>query len=393
LCAAAIAAAWGLCPSGLAADTELAFGWDSPGGGLALEAAIRQGFFKEEGITASAARTRLPEFAEAVASGRIAAGELDGRVLGLYRDGAKVGPAAGLYSGFLEIIGLKERPEGKIKLAVENIGGGPAVAAARHYRSLGVDPDQGMEWVEAPLDKLLTALSDGKATAAARWEEKRSGQAGGHGAAAGHGGEAAGGHKAAAGHGGKAGEGHKAAAGHDGGAGEGHKAAAGHGGEKHGTEGESHGDAGNEPYRIIYSASASLPPPSEDGEASANPHAKHTAAHHFFTSFVVLSRDLYEKDPALAAAVTRAWIRGAAWVGENKEEAARIGIEAKVWDGDAKSLEAEIERYMWMPGVSHAKEHLKSYIREWVRRGLLPAGTDEGKFFDGFFIQALPDLN
>lgn len=146
-------------------------------------------------------------------------------------------------------------------------------------------------------------------------------------------------------------------------------------------------------WKVVYSASASLPAPSADGRASGNPHAGHTAANHFFISFAVLGRDLYERDPELAAAVTRAWIRGAAWTGENLAEAAGIGVDAGVWDGDAAGLESELARYMWMPGVAHAKEHLKSYVREWVRRGLLPSGTDEGKFFGALFIQALPDLS
>jgi NitT/TauT family transport system substrate-binding protein len=108
---------------------------------------------------------------------------------------------------------------------------------------------------------------------------------------------------------------------------------------------------------------------------------------------VILSRDLYDRDPAKAAAITRAWIRGARWVGENPEAAAELGVSAGIWDGDADSLRKEIDRYMWMPGVAHAKEHLKSYVHEWKGRGLLPKDTDEEEFFGKLFIQALPDVS
>jgi ABC-type nitrate/sulfonate/bicarbonate transport system substrate-binding protein len=393
-------------------DTALTLGWQSPGGGLALEAAIRNGFFKEEGIEATAVRIPAEEFTEGVSSGRIVAGELDGSVLALYRDGAAIGPSAGLYSGFLEIFGRKTQPE-KIRLAVESKGSGPAVAAARHYRTSGTDPDTAVEWVETGPDGLFKALQDDKASAFARWETRRAAPSGAHGSGSGnppaHGGGQSHGDQAGKpqGHGpngenceppaqgGGHGQGPKGENPDPQAQGHAHGQAAPPGGPQGHPEGHASGQHGSQlcDCETLYSASASLPPPSTDGSAPANPHAAHTAAHHFFTSFVVLTRGLYESDPALAAAVTRAWIRGAAWVGEHPDEAAKAGIEAKVWDKDQESLKREIERYMWMPGVTHAKEHVKAYIHEWIGRGLLPAGTDEGAFFNGLFIQALPDLN
>jgi ABC-type nitrate/sulfonate/bicarbonate transport system substrate-binding protein len=417
-CAAAL---WAFCVpfrGEARAGEAVSLGWESPGGGVALAAAVRNGFFGEEGIEVTAVRTGLGEFGEAVASGRIAAGELDGRVLGLFRDGAGVGPSAGLYSGFLEIVG-NGNPPGKLRVAAEGPGGGPAVAAARHFRDLGVDPDTAVEWVDVGPGGLLDALADGKADVAVRWELERAAPKGGrghsaapsvregHGIPAGRAGQGAGrGTEGRAAGGGRAGSGPRwadggpAASGRgsgSGGPGEGGGARTGPEGCPGGDSGTGAGtDCGTGPggadgsrWKVVYSASASLP---AAGGPAAGPHARHTAANHFFVSFVVLGRELYERDPALAAAVTRAWIRGAAWTGENLGEAARIGMEAGVWDGDAAGLERELARYMWMPGVAHAKEHLRSYVREWVRRGLLPSGTDEAGFFGGLFIPALPDL-
>jgi hypothetical protein len=48
---------------------------------------------------------------------------------------------------------------------------------------------------------------------------------------------------------------------------------------------------------------------------------------------------------------------------------------------------------MWMPGVSHAKEHLKYYIHEGIKRGVFSNGLDEKAFFDQAFSQVLPDVS
>ncbi|MDR1312976.1 MAG: hypothetical protein LBQ12_04575 [Deltaproteobacteria bacterium] len=404
-------------PGDAAADQAVALGWESPGGGVSLAVAIRNGYFREEGVDATAVKIGLEDFAEAIASGKIVGGELDGLVLGLYRDGARLGPSAGLYSGFLEILG-SWNPTREFRVAAESLGGGPAVAAARRFREMGVDPDTGVEWVEAPSGTLMESIKDGKADAVVRWELERAGskaasdQAGeakqvapeaqGRGGAAGNAiggrGGGGGGSGGSRGHGGRASA--ESPAGREGGGGskeqeepedcEACGVGEGSGGEASGGPG---GGRPERPWKVIYSASESLPPPSGDGKAPQNRHARHTASHHFFASFVVLGRELYERDPALAAAVTRAWVRGASWTGENLGEAARIGVEYGVWEGGSDGLERELARYMWMPGVAHAKEHLKAYVREWIKRGLLPFGTDGGSFFEGLFVQALPDLN
>jgi ABC-type nitrate/sulfonate/bicarbonate transport system substrate-binding protein len=108
---------------------------------------------------------------------------------------------------------------------------------------------------------------------------------------------------------------------------------------------------------------------------------------------VVLDGKLAKEDPKTSAAIARALIRGAKWTGENREKAAKLGVEKKLWKGDEKSLGLELRRYMWMPGVNQAKEHLKTYIHEGIGRGSLPAGTDEKAFFEKIFVQVLPDLS
>lgn len=340
-------------PAEARADDSVALAFTSQAGGIALYAAIENGFFEEEGLVVEPIKADLETFTNLLATGAVVGGELDYRLYHLVDK--NVGATAGLYSGFLELLGTdpKSTP-GAIKLVSENKGSGAAVAAARHLKGLGVDTVKDIVWLEAPLDELLEVLEKGDATLAARFEEKR--KKGGHGE---HGG----------GHGGASGHEHAPA--------HGHEHAPAHGGEQ----------AHSGP-NVVFSASASLPQEDPD-TPSANPHAKHTSAHHFFASFVVLSWDFFDKDPAKAAAITRAWIRGASWVGEHKEEAQKLANEKGLWSGESE----EINRYMWMPGVKHAKEHLEVYIYVWKERGILPADSDEKAIFEKLYIPALPDIN
>ncbi|MDR0621200.1 MAG: hypothetical protein LBJ61_04925, partial [Deltaproteobacteria bacterium] len=164
-------------------------------------------------------------------------------------------------------------------------------------------------------------------------------------------------------------------------------------GQGHGkTPSEHPSEAKGDGFNVLFSASASLPP-HDPNDTSGNPHAKHTSAHHLFESFVVLDKNLAKDDPQTTAAITRALIRGAQFVGENREQVADLAIKNGIWSGSKEAFLAEIARYMWMPGVSHAKEHLRYYIHEGLKRGTLPFNLDEKALFEQVFYQALPDVN
>jgi ABC-type nitrate/sulfonate/bicarbonate transport system substrate-binding protein len=364
------------------AEDSVGLSYISPGGGVVLYAAIQNGYFKEDGLKVSPVPADINSFKSYIDQGLIVGGEIDYQIYKI-ADG-KVGITAGLFSGFLELVGRDPKGLDNIIVVSENNGSGAAVAAARQLRTIGIDTDK-VIWIEAPLNQLQRIVDIGDATLFARFELKRTDKGHGSGHGAGHAEGHAGGHAEGAEH--KAPEGSHGA--------QNHGESGAHNGHPSEGKGHAHGEKGAEAsneMKVMFSASASLP--HDDGsEPSANPHAKHTSAHHFFDSFVALSRDLYSKDPAKAAAITRNYIRGAIWVGENIEAAAEIGIKNKVWSGDKESLVAELKRYMWMPGVKHAKEHLKVYIHEWIARGLFPKGTNENEVFDKIFIQALPDVN
>ncbi|MDR2368301.1 MAG: hypothetical protein LBF58_09380 [Deltaproteobacteria bacterium] len=330
--AAAMALAMALAmASPLWALEKIKLAYSSPGGAAIISAAISEGYFADEGFEVEPLSLTAPEISQKIASGEIKGGEINHLGLKLASHGAPLIFTAGLYGGFVEILaGPSWGPGHKPILAVQDLASGPAVAAARYFRSEGIDPDADIGWLET--DDPLAALESSEASALARWEFKR----------------------------------HEAAHGHD------------------------HGHAPADEPTVLFGASASLPAhsPADDG---GNPHAKHTSAHHLFESFVVLPATLAESDPASAAAITRALIRGARRVGENPSKAADLAT--GLWGGPREPLEAEIARYMWMPGVSHAKEHLRYYIHEGIKRGALAPNLDEKAFFGRVFSQALPDLN
>jgi ABC-type nitrate/sulfonate/bicarbonate transport system substrate-binding protein len=400
-----------LAQAPLQADDKIGLSYQGALGGIVLHAAIELGYFKEEGLEVEPIFSEVEEIPGLLQKGKIVGGELNYTLYELVGKG--IGVTAGLYSGFLELIGEAPQKGQKIVVVSESPASGPAVAAARELRSKGIDSIKDVTWREEHPDRLLASLKAGEATLLARWGilVPGSGDPGlGHG---GHGAQAAagGGDKPpkgeSGGHGGHGG-GDKPPQGESGGHG-GHGAHSneGQGGQaamecpgapesdpkpQAGVEGQVSQETQTGGFKVVYSARASLPK-DDGGGKSANPHAKHTAADHFFDSFAYVSQDLYEKDPEKAAAITRALIRGAIWAGENTDAAADLGIRLALWEGDKAELVALINSFMWMPGVKHAKEHIKLYIHEWVARGLFPGETDENKIFEAIFIQALPDVN
>ncbi|MDR0550010.1 MAG: hypothetical protein LBI10_11470 [Deltaproteobacteria bacterium] len=388
-----------------AQNRDLALGYLTPDGGIAIYAAISQGYFAEEGLNVTPVAIKdAANFKTLIENKTIVGGEFTGEALVLAANGLNIGFTAGLYSGFLEIIGLPLNP-GQITLVTVDPLSGPAVAAARRLRALGLNPDQDVKWTTAPEDQLTKTLLKGAATDLARWnlaapapkEPWAPAQVASHDHGGGHG------------HGGQDPKASAKSPATSSDLSHGHKAenkaspdsaspsqpsAHGHGPTQDAALNSADQDSKSDSkYAIIFSARALLPKAPPGAAPSANPHAHHTAEHHLFNSFVVLSGQFIKDDQKTAVAVTRALIRGARWTGENKDQAADLGLDKKLWPGDRQSLVGELGRYMWMPGVSQAKEHLKTYIHEGIGRGKLPAQTDEKAFFDKVFIQLLPDLN
>jgi hypothetical protein len=281
---------------------QITIGYEGPLDGLVIAAAIKNGYFKEDYLDILPVPIDVGSLSPS-ATDNPQAFITSYRILELANKGLAVKVTAGLYSGFLEIIGKKPSPQSaKITIASADPSNGPAAAARRYYRSQGVG-EENLTFAAVPAAEAPRAILEGKADVFARFEDKS----------------------------------------------------------------KSHASA-SPSLEIIYQATSNLPTPSGH---HGNPHAGHRADHHFFDSFVVILADRIP-DPETQAAVSRNLIRGARWVGENPESAAKLLAGKPLTEGH-KYTESEIsgfiKNYMWMPGVKQAADHRKVYIRHWSALG------------------------
>jgi NitT/TauT family transport system substrate-binding protein len=90
----------------------------------------------------------------------------------------------------------------------------------------------------------------------------------------------------------------------------------------------------------------------------------------------VVSGKFAAKDPASAAKVTRALLRGAKWVGENPTAAARLSIE-KNYIAASEEINAQaISKLKYLPGVTRCRTSLDQAAAEMKAAGLLNPSTD-----------------
>ncbi|MDR0621470.1 MAG: hypothetical protein LBJ61_06315, partial [Deltaproteobacteria bacterium] len=132
------------CAGQARAQTPVKLGYTSPGGGAVIQAAIAEGYFAEENLAPELVAVTPDELAQKIAAGDLKAGEINHLGLKLAVDGSPLVFTAGLFSGFVEILALPSGPSelkagDEFTLAVVDAGSGPAVAAARHFRTLNID--------------------------------------------------------------------------------------------------------------------------------------------------------------------------------------------------------------------------------------------------------------
>lgn len=95
---------------------------------------------------------------------------------------------------------------------------------------------------------------------------------------------------------------------------------------------------------------------------------------------------LAEENPEAAAAFTRAVQKGAQWVEEHPEEAAKIIVDKKYTSGDADFLASVLKSYNYKPSVQGGYDALKVGAQELTDIGILKEGTDATKFADDAYI-------
>lgn len=90
----------------------------------------------------------------------------------------------------------------------------------------------------------------------------------------------------------------------------------------------------------------------------------------------VLSGKFAAANPAGAAKVTRALLKGALWVEKNPTAAAKLAVEKKYVASSAELNAQAIGKLRYMPGVSKCRESIGLAAREMKAAGLLNTSTD-----------------
>lgn len=90
----------------------------------------------------------------------------------------------------------------------------------------------------------------------------------------------------------------------------------------------------------------------------------------------VVSGELAKRDPATAAKVTRAMLKGARWVEENPSAAAELSVEKKYIAASTAINAHAISHLKYMPGVSRCRASLDVAAAEMKAAGLLNPSTD-----------------
>lgn len=91
---------------------------------------------------------------------------------------------------------------------------------------------------------------------------------------------------------------------------------------------------------------------------------------------VVVSGKLAREDPATAAKLTRALLKGARWVEQNPSAAARLSVEKKYIAASVEINSRAISNLKYAPGVDRCRESVLMAAKEMKAIGLLDAVTD-----------------
>jgi NitT/TauT family transport system substrate-binding protein len=90
----------------------------------------------------------------------------------------------------------------------------------------------------------------------------------------------------------------------------------------------------------------------------------------------VVSGKLAKENPAAAAKVTKALLKGASWVGENPAASANMAVEKKYIAASAEINTQAISKLKYVPGVAKCRTSIDQAAAEMKKAGLLKASTD-----------------
>jgi NitT/TauT family transport system substrate-binding protein len=112
---------------------------------------------------------------------------------------------------------------------------------------------------------------------------------------------------------------------------------------------------------------------------------------HTYCCFLGINTEVVEQDPEKAAAITRAILKAAQWVGEHPQEAAQIEIEKGYIGGDFELNTRLLGSYDWEPSITKAKDSIRYFITEQKAQGILDSTTNVDELYNRAFAQVVPD--
>ncbi|AIF52424.1 ABC transporter substrate-binding protein [Pelosinus sp. UFO1] len=109
--------------------------------------------------------------------------------------------------------------------------------------------------------------------------------------------------------------------------------------------------------------------------------------HDEYCCMATISGKLYRTDPATAAAITRGMMKGAKWVQEHQDEAAKLIIDKKYIPGDAGLVARLLKSYNYIPSLDGGEKAVDNAVREMKAIGVLDASTDVEQLKKKIFVR------
>ena len=107
---------------------------------------------------------------------------------------------------------------------------------------------------------------------------------------------------------------------------------------------------------------------------------------------VILPRGLERADPKKAAAITRALMRGSAWIRSHPSEGARLEVDMKHVSGGLADNERAMASLDFFPSVGTARRNTLDILQRFKRLGFIDSATDELSVLDQIFIPVIQEL-
>jgi NitT/TauT family transport system substrate-binding protein len=104
-----------------------------------------------------------------------------------------------------------------------------------------------------------------------------------------------------------------------------------------------------------------------------------------FCCAIGLNGALIDESPATAAALTRAWLSAAAWIGSNIDKTAKIEVDNKYVPIEAPVAAKLLSTYTWKPSVARLQANIAQYTQEFSGTGILDKSTDPKKLAEQAF--------